>query len=245
MIGMGTVINVVAILAGTGVGVLMGARLPKNISDIAMQAMGGVTLLIGMQMALTAQSSTQVIIVLLSLVVGSVLGELLNIEGRLTKLGKNLEVRFGAGQPSAAESAGANSNFVRGFVATSLLFCVGPMAVLGAFQDGLQGDASLLLTKSALDGIASIAMAAALGPGTMLSAVSVALYQGLLTALAGSARQIMTDPVVSAITGCGGIMVMGIAINIWNLKNLRVGNMLPALVVAGVLAGVAAALNWV
>ncbi len=266
MTGIGTIVNVGAIVAGAGIGMLLGARLPQKISEIAMQALGGVTLLVGLQMALVAQTSTQVIVVLLALVLGSVLGEMLDIEGWLARLGERLERSFAARGESATGSEqaavasepassgsvlpvgtageGAGSNFVRSFVAASLLFCVGPMAVLGSFQDGLQGDASLLFTKSALDGISSLAIAAALGPGAMLSALSVGIYQGILTGLAGVAKQIMTDPVVAAVTACGGIMVVGIAVNIWNLKKLRVGNMLPALLLSGVFAALAARLGW-
>lgn len=242
MSGMGTLVNMVAIIVGAGIGLLASARLPKRVTEITLQAMGGVTLLIGIQMALTAQGSAQVLVILLSLVIGSILGEFMDIEGWLARLGALLELKINSKRAVTSDADSNDSRFARGFVAASLLFCVGPMAVLGALQDGLQGDSTILFTKSALDGVASIAMGAALGPGVMLSVASVGLYQGTLTALASLARVFMTEPVVAAITSCGGIIIMGIAVNIWDLKHIRVGNMLPALLIAGLMA--AAATRW-
>lgn len=255
MIGMGTIVNVATILAGGAVGLTLGARLPAKISEIAMQAVGGVTLLLGLQMAMEAKSGAQVMVVLLSLVAGSVLGEWWDIESRMNQFGQRLEARFARGvrrnealtsvnaAPGHVEQAAttdSDSLFVRGFMTASLLFCVGPMAVLGALQDGLQGDASILITKATLDGIAAVAIAATLGPGTLMSALPILVYQGGITLLSGLARTLLTPPVVAAVTACGGIMIMGIAVNMWKLTRLRVGNMLPALVLSGLVAGVGA-----
>jgi uncharacterized membrane protein YqgA involved in biofilm formation len=244
VIGLGTAVNVVTILVGGGLGMTVGAKLPERITEIAMQAVGGVTLIIGLQMALGAKDGAQLMIVLLSLVIGSVLGEWWDIEGRMNKLGQRLEARFagggGASVAATSEPDTVDSRFVRGFMTASLLFCVGPMAVLGSLQDGLQGNASILITKSTLDGIASVAIAAALGPGTLLAALPILVYQGSITLLSGLARTLLTDTVVAAVTVCGGIMIVCIAVNMWKVCRLRVGNMLPALIISGVAAGVGA-----
>ena len=118
------------------------------------------------------------------------------------------------------------------------------MTILGSIQDGLLGDPSLLLTKAALDGVSSFALAAALGPGTLLSVLSIIVYQGGLTALAGAAKAILNEPVISTMTVTGGIMIVAIAINLWRLAHLRVGNMLPALLISGAAAAVAAQCGW-
>jgi len=218
----GTLVNLATVAVGGTVGLLLGDRLPERVNEITMQAVGAVTLLIGFQMANEAQSGAQVILVLLGLASGSIIGEFLDIEGRLDHLGKRLEKRFGSGR---------RGDFTRAFVTASLLFCVGPMTVLGAIQDGLSGDPTLLLTKSTLDGIAAMALAAALGIGTLLSTLTILVYQGGLTLLAGLGRAVMTPLVVRMVTSVGGLMILGLGVNIWGIARLRVANMLPAIVI--------------
>lgn len=223
----GTVVNVVTILVGSLAGLLVGHRLPERINQITMQAVGAVTLYLGFAMALSANSGTRVITVLVCLVVGSWMGEFLDLEGRLDRLGRWLEVRFGR-----------SGGFTRAFVTASLLFCVGPMAILGSIQDGLIGNPSILYTKSTLDGIASVAFAAGLGPGTVFSALPVLVYQGAITLLAGAARQIMTASVVDSLNAVGGLLIICLAFNIWQMARFRVANMLPGLfIVAAVVFG--------
>lgn len=240
MEGIGTLVNVTTVLAGGSLGLLFGERLPGAMSDITMQALGGVTLVLGMQMALEASSGAQMIMVLLALVAGSLLGEWADIEGVMNRLGSSLERRF----IRTTQDERGGVHFVQAFVSASLLFCVGPMAILGSLQDGLQGDPSLLFTKATLDGIASFALAAALGPGTLVSALPILVYQGGLTLLAGTAKAVLHEPVISTLTVTGGIMIVAIAINLWKLTHLRVGNMLPALLVSAVAAAVAGRYGW-
>jgi uncharacterized membrane protein YqgA involved in biofilm formation len=191
-----------------------------------MQAVGAVTLLIGVQMGLAADSGRKIIVVLLSLAGGAILGEALDIQGALDRLGQRLERRF---------ARAGDDQFARAFVTASLLFCVGPLTILGAIQDGLQGDATLLFTKAVLDGIASTAIAASLGFGTFFAAGTVFLYQGALTLAAAGVREVMTPATVQAVTATGGLMIACLAVNIWGLAALRVANMLPGLLLAGVL----------
>lgn len=202
--------------------------MPARLSEITMQAVGGVTVLIGIQMALEANEGRFVIALLCSLVLGSVLGELLDVEGRLERLGKRLEQRL--------VREGEEGRFTKAFITTSLLFCVGPMTILGSINDGLFGDATLLMTKSVLDGISAIAFSASLGIGVLLSAGTVLVVQGSLTLLAQLVQTWMTPNVIMLVTAAGGIMILGIGLNIWQVTRLRVGNMLPALLIGGIVA---------
>lgn len=222
--GIGTFVNFATVVVGSIIGLSIGKRLPQRINEITMQAVGGVTVLIGVQMALEAHSGKYVIAVLVSLVVGSIIGELFRIEQWLEKVGQSFERHF--------SRSGARRNFTQAFVSTSLLFCVGPMTVLGAIQDGLFGDPTLLWTKSALDGISAVAFSASLGIGTALSAITILIYQGTLTILAHSVQQWMTPPVMLLLSATGGVMILALGMNIWNVTRLRVGNMLPGLAVA-------------
>jgi hypothetical protein len=162
---LGTLANVVAIAIGTLIGFMLKQRLPERINSIAMQGLGLVTALIGLKMMITTQNA---LIVLVSIVIGGVLGELLRIEDRLDRLGARVEVIFSK----------ERGTFAKAFVTSTLLYCVGPMAIVGALQDGLRGDYSILLTKSGLDGIASVAFASTLGIGVLFSMLPVAAYQG-------------------------------------------------------------------
>ena len=230
---LGTLVNTGTVLVGSTVGVLLKRRFPPRVQEVAMQAVGAVTLLIGVQMGLAADSGRKVIVVLLSLAGGAVLGEALDIQGVLDRLGRHLERRF---------ARAGDEQFARAFVTASLLFCVGPMTILGAIQDGLQRDPTLLFTKAVLDGVASVAIAAGLGFGTYLAAGTVLLVQGALTLAAAGVREWMTPPVVQAVTATGGLMVVSLAVNIWGLATLRVANMLPGLLLAG---GLTWAFDWV
>ncbi len=223
---LGTLVNTGTVLVGSTVGVLLKRRFPPRVQEVAMQAVGAVTLLIGVQMGLAADSGRKLIVVLLSLAGGAILGEALDIQGALDRLGRRLERRF---------ARAGDDHFARAFITASLLFCVGPMTILGAIQDGLRGDATLLFTKAVLDGIASVAIAAGLGFGTYFAAATVLLYQGALTLAAAGIREWMTPPVVQAVTAAGGLMIVCLALNIWGLATLRVANMLPGLLLAGVL----------
>jgi uncharacterized membrane protein YqgA involved in biofilm formation len=232
----GTLINTVAILAGGTLGLLFGARLPERIRATVIAGIGLFTLATGIQLFLETENS---IIVLASLVLGGLLGELLGIEAGLSRLGAFLEGRFnnpGRGnQPAVAGQAqdGRKQLFIRGFLTASLVYCIGPMAILGAIQDGLVGDIDLLLIKSTLDGVASIAFASSLGAGVLFAALPVLVYQGAISLLALQAQAAFTQPMMSEMTAAGGVLLVGIAISgLLEIKSIRVGNFLPALAIA-------------
>jgi uncharacterized membrane protein YqgA involved in biofilm formation len=221
----GTILNVVTIVVGAQLGMAIGSRLPDRVRQTVMAGLGLFTFAIGIQMFL---QTTNPLIALGGLLIGGLLGEWWRIEDRLRALGSWLEARFGAGEQ---ESEG--NRFVRGFLAASLLFCVGPMTIIGSIQDGLLGDYQLLAIKSVMDGFAALAFASTLGIGVMFSILTVIVYQGGLTLLAAQARSILTDPMTAELTAVGGILLMGLSVgSLLELKPIRTGNLLPALVVS-------------
>jgi uncharacterized membrane protein YqgA involved in biofilm formation len=232
----GTVINVAAIAAGTTVGVLAGARLPERLGRTLMQVLGLVTLAVGLEMAfglgeLRAGPLPGVILGLVSLAAGAIAGELLRIEESLAALGEIARKRLGGG-----------GRFTEGFVTASLLFCVGPMAIVGSIQNGLALDSRTLVLKSTLDGIASVALAGVYGAGVGLSAVAIAILQGGMSLGAASLASALPDPATDArvlvVSGVGGLLVAGIGVNLLlgglgvEDRRIRVGAMLPALLLA-------------
>jgi hypothetical protein len=205
-----------------------------------MHALGLVTLAIGAAESLAAFTPplsrftrASVVIVLGSVLVGGVIGELLRIDDRLNALGEALKRRFGQGQ----------ARFAEGFVIASLVFCVGPLTVLGSIQDGLRGDYQLLAIKSTLDGFAALAFAAALGWGVGFSVITILLYQGALSLAASSAAGAFTPEITAALTAAGGILILGISFRLLELKQIRVANLLPALVLAPATVAVMQALR--
>jgi uncharacterized membrane protein YqgA involved in biofilm formation len=208
--------NVVAVLVGGGIGTLVGAKLPEAMRRTTMQAIGIVTLLVGVANFLEHDNP---LVPLVSVVVGLVVGELLEIEDRLKRFGDGLEKRFSRG----------NSSVSRAFVTTSL-------------EDGLSGDYSLLALKSALDFVAALTFASVLGWGVLLSAGTVLGVQGSLTLGAASVDAVVTGPMISATTATGGILIFGLGLGLLDLKEIRVANMLPALLFAPLL--VAATSLW-
>ena len=186
------------------------------------------TILLGMTMALKTQNF---FIVMGSVLLGGLVGELLGIERRLERLGDYFQRRLAAG----------SSTFSTGFVTASLLFCIGPMAILGSIQDGLRGSIQLLAVKSALDGVAALAFATTLGWGVGLSALSLLVYQGTITLLAGYVDRFLTAAMVTEMTAVGGVLILGIGLRILELRQVRIGSFLPALFFAPVLVAVVAA----
>lgn len=229
MIGVGTGINVVAVLFGAGIGTLVGARLSEGMRTTAMHAIGLVTLLVGIQSFLRFDNP---LIPLVSVIFGLVVGELMDLDGRLKRFGDTLERRYSKG----------GSPVSRAFVTTSLLFCVGPLTILGSLQDGISGDYELLALKSALDFVAALSFASVLGWGVLLSAGSVLAVQGGLTLAGAAFGKFMDGPMILAMTSTGGVLLLGLGFVLLNLKEVRVANMLPALVFAPLL--VAAAPLW-
>jgi uncharacterized membrane protein YqgA involved in biofilm formation len=220
---LGTVVNVAAIAIGTLIGLALKQRLPERITSIVMQGLGLVTALIGVKMIIVTEN---VLVVLVSIVVGGVFGELLHIEARLDAFGAKVEAKFSR----------EKGTFAKAFVTSSLLYCVGPMAILGALQDGLRGDYSILLTKSGLDGVASVAFASTLGVGVLFSAIPLALYQGGITVGASMLEPFLSSSIVNTMTATGGLLILGIALNILQVTKIRVGNLLPAILIAAALA---------
>ena len=221
----GTIINVAAILIGGTIGLMFGSRIPERFKNTVIAGMGLFTAAMGLQMFL---KSVNPLIVLGALIIGAMIGEWIGIEDWLQALGETLEKRF-----SQDTEMGARSKFVRGFMVASLLFCIGPMAILGSIQDGLTGDYNLLAVKSTLDGFASIAFASTLGIGVMFSSIIILVYQGGISLMAGQLNAIVTDPMMAEMTATGGVILMGVAFNnLLEIKKIRVGNFLPALAVA-------------
>jgi uncharacterized membrane protein YqgA involved in biofilm formation len=225
----GTLINIAAILAGGLLGMAIGARLPERARKTVMAGLGLFTMAIGFRLFLDSQNE---IIVLISLLVGGLLGEWWGIEERLRGLAGVLESRF----LSPEDVASGRDRFVRGFLSSSLLFIVGPMSILGSIQDGLSGDYELLAIKAVLDGFASLAFASTLGVGVLFSVVIVLAYQGTITLLAAQAQAVMTEPMTLELSAVGGVLLIGLAIGtLLELREIRTGNLLPALLVAPII----------
>jgi uncharacterized protein len=227
----GAFINVAAILIGGMIGITFGARIPERMKETVVAGMGLFTAAMGLQMFLKTQNS---LIVLGALVIGTLLGEWLGIENGLHALGQFLEARF-----ARDDAPGASNRFMRGFLTASLLYCIGPLAIVGSINDGLTGDYSLIAVKSVIDCFASIAFASSLGIGVLFSAVPVFLVQGGISFTTIQLGHFMTisasatDPKVLELTATGGIILFGLAFGrLLEMKSIRVGNMLPALIVA-------------
>jgi len=224
----GTFINVIAILVGSSIGLLFGSRLSEHLKSTVLSGMGIFTAAVGMQMFLKTENA---LVVLGALIFGALLGEWMKIEDWLQNLGSWLERRL----PGSSKE-GVDSLFVRGFLAASVLYCTGPMAVLGSISDGLRGDYLTLSIKSVLDGFLSIAFASTLGLGVAFSALPVFAYQGSITLLAAQLNAIVSTAMMNELTATGGILLIGIGISsILELKKIRVGNFLPALAIAPVI----------
>jgi uncharacterized membrane protein YqgA involved in biofilm formation len=219
-------VNVATVLAGTAAGLLVGSRLPERLRATLLSGVGLVVLVIGFD---EARVTRNVIFPLVAIVAGGLVGELVDIEGRLERLGERIRARVAKGD--------GHDRFVEGFVTASLVFCVGPLTVLGSVQDGLHGDHQLLFVKAGLDGLVALILASTLGWGVGLSAVVILVYQGALTALAGAADSVLTDRMILEMTATGGVMVIGIGVRVLDLREIRVASFLPALVIAPVAVG--------
>ncbi len=220
----GTLINVAAIIVGGLLGIFFGRRLSENIKSTMIAGMGLFTTAIGFQMFLKTEKP---LVVLGAIIIGALLGEWWKIEDRMQSLGIWLEKRV------MGSSEGKSSRFVRGFLSASMLFCTGPMAVLGSISDGLRGDYLTLSIKSVLDGFLSIAFASTLGMGVTFSALPVLAYQGSISLLAARIDAIITAAMMNELTATGGILLIGVGVSsLLEIKKIRVGNFLPALAIA-------------
>ncbi len=242
----GTLINTATVLIGGFLGVLLGSRLPERLRQTVVAGLGLFTLAYGLSMFLKTENS---LIVLGSLLIGALLGEWWQIEAGLQNLGAWLERHF---QRSRAplqegafsdEDAGSRARFVRGFLTASLVFCVGPMTILGAIQDGLTGDYNLLAVKAVLDGFAALAFASTLGVGVLFSVLVILIYQGGLSLLAGQLTALVSSQpqMMTEMSAVGGVILIAIAISsLLEIKPIRSGNFLPALVIAPALVALLA-----
>jgi uncharacterized membrane protein YqgA involved in biofilm formation len=230
--GLGTALNTGTVLVGATLGLTLGRVIPESLHQTIRIAIGLYVAVIGMQMALKTHN---VLVLLVSVLVGVVIGELLKLDAGVQAIGSWAERQLSrGGEPGRVSLA---------FITTSLIFCVGPLTVLGSFLDGTRGDITLLAIKSTLDGVTSIVFAATLGWGVLLSAASVLLVQGSLTLIAFLIHAGLTDLETAELTAAGGIAVLGIALGLLELKAIKVANFLPALVVAPLLTGILHALS--
>ena len=231
----GTLLNIATVLLGGGLGTLLGDRLPQPIRETVMHGVGLVTLVVGMQLTFETQN---ILIALLSVVIGGILGEWWRISAGLDRASEWLRERV-------ARRLGERrmGRFSEGFITASLVFCVGPMTILGSIQDGLSGDFSLLSIKSVLDGFTAMALGSSLGVGVLFSVVTLLIYQGGLTLLAGVADQLLTEPMIAEMTATGGVLILAIGLLLLDIRRIRVANLLPALLIAPAIVAALTALG--
>ena len=219
MIGLlGTLVNMVTVILGGAIGLFLGSKFPKKLSDSLMKALGLCTLLIGISGLSKGENQLFTII---SMAIGTIIGELLDLDLRLENLGKSVEKRF--------KKDGKNVTIAEGFVNASLLFCVGAMAIVGSLQSGLVGDNSMIFTKSLLDFTAAIIFASTLGFGVLLSAFPILIYQGGIVLLAHFLAPYLTESVIGDMTCTGSLIIIGLALNMLGITKLKVMNMVPAI----------------
>lgn len=218
----GTIVNIITVIVGGGIGLFIGNKLPERLKKIAMEGVGLSSLALGFMLALKTDN---IIIMVFSVILGGIFGEILRIENFLEGIGERIKKKL--------KNEGS---FTEGFITASLIFCVGSMTVVGAINEGLTGDATLLYTKSILDGITSIALSSTLGVGVLFSSLFILFYQGGLTMGASLVKNLLTPHTVNMITGVGGVLIIGIGLNILGLKKLKLSNFLPALLFAFILS---------
>ncbi|MBE0662511.1 MAG: DUF554 domain-containing protein [Bacteroidales bacterium] len=219
---LGTFVNVAAVIAGSLLGLLLKTRLPEKITSIVFQGIGLVTIFFGVAMAFRSQNW---VILILSVVSGAIIGQLLNLDERLNKVGEWLKNKLKIN----------NIRFTEGLITAFLLFCMGSLTVLGALEEGMNQNPELLLAKSVMDGFSSIALSAAMGIGVMFSVIPLLIYQGGITLFAGSLQNVLSEPLIMEITAAGGIILLGMGINILEIKRIQILNLLPALLMAVVM----------
>jgi uncharacterized protein len=241
IVGAGTLLNTATVLAGGTAGMVAGDRIPQRLRELLVQVLGLFVVVYGVKVAITPAFHTapDLAIVLIGLLAGATAGALLDVDGAMLALGRWAERALVRGGPD--EGGG---HVARAFVTTSLLFCVGPLTILGSFADGAHGDILLLGIKSTLDGIAALAFAATLGRGVLLSAGTVLVVQGALTLAAYASRGAFDAYLVTQALGAGGVMLVALGLGLLEIRRIRVADMLPALVVAPLLAALSRHLNW-
>lgn len=229
----GTLLNALTVLIGGSLGTFLGHRFPQRMHETIFAALGLFTLFIGLDSALVTGNP---LIVLGSLLIGALVGEALDLDARLTALGRWLQARLSredapGEDPGAAPSDGGK-RFVQAFVTASIVFCVGPLTIQGAIEDGLMGDYTKLAIKSMLDGFAALAFAATLGPGVLASIIVILGFQGGLALLAHFSAAFFTEPMIAEMTAAGGVVLLSISFRLLDIKEIRSANLLPALFIA-------------
>ena len=229
--GLGTIVNVATVVAGTGIGLLLGGRLPERVRTASLTAIGIITIAVGIESFLATHNAVFPIV---AVVGGGVIGEALRLEDRLDGLGESIRRRVEGGERTGR--AGARTPFVEGFVTASLTFCIGPLTIVGSLQDGIAGEPELLIVKSALDGLVAIVYASTFGWGVGFSAVVVAVLQGGLTVLGAVLGDgFVSDRMADELEAAGGVMIAGIGLRLLDLRRVPVASYLPGLVLAPVL----------
>lgn len=223
MIITGTIVNSIAVIIGSIIGLSIKRNIPERVRKTAVQGISLFTLYLGVSMTLKTQN---ILILIFSILIGSLLGAAFKLEEKIESMSVRLKRKFGE----------EDSKFSEGIVTAFLLFCMGSMTVLGAIEEGLGGSPDLLFAKSALDGFSSIALASTFGTGVLFSFIPLLIYQGGLTLLAVQLQGILTQPIINEITASGGLILLGLGINLLGIKKLKIMNFLPALLVAGILA---------
>lgn len=219
----GTIVNILAVLAGSAIGLVFGARFPAGVRRVVFQGLGLATLAIGMRMALGFDNP---LVLIFSILAGAIIGVVCDLDGRLNRLSERLK--------RIAKSD--NEQFTDGLITAFVLFCVGSMTIMGTLDEGLRGDPTLLYTKSMLDGFASIALAATFGSGVLFSVVPLAIFQITLTVIAAAFAATLPAGVVTELSAVGGVLILGIGINLLGLARLKLTDFLPALPIAALLA---------
>ena len=215
---LGTIVNAIAIIAGSLLGLLLGRGIPENYKEIILSGVGLSVVLIGVRSALVSES---LMVVIFSMIFGGLVGEWGKIEKRLEDFGSFLEKKV------TAKSADSSS-FARGFVTASLVFCVGSMAIIGSLESGLTGNHQTLFAKSVLDGVTSLIFASAMGVGVMFSSIAVLVYQGLITLTAVFMKNLLVAETIEQMTSVGGLLIVAIGFNMLKITTIRVGNLIPA-----------------
>jgi len=223
---LGTMANSVAIILGALCGVVLKKGLPEKWQETMMSGIALCIVIIGVQMAL---KTTNIVITIFSIVIGAIIGEIIDIEGGMQHLGIFIGSKI-------AKNEGAAAQIAKGFVNSSILFCTGAMAIVGSIQDGLIADHATLFAKATLDGLISLIMAANMGIGVALSALSVGIYQGSITLMARAIESLISNTILAELTATGGIMIMAIGTNMLNITKIRIGNLLPGIIVVVFLA---------
>lgn len=232
----GTLINTGAILVGSLIGIFLGSRLPERLRQTVIQGIGLVVLALGFHMFLETKNP---LIVLASVLLGILLGEWWHVEEGVENLGKWIE------KIAIKNLKLKRGRFLEGFLTTSLLYCTGPLAILGALQDGLTGDYNILAAKSMMDGFASIAFSSTLGIGVLFSSLPILVYQGSISMLAAQVQPLITPEMINEMTATGGVLMIALAISsVLEIRRIRIGSFLPALFVAPLLTAIMAALGW-